>query len=63
MPIKFAHPKILKNKTRQAKFTAVGCPPQPVVTRWGSRFNAVIYYAKNFVEVKAIKKSVEGSGI
>ena len=25
-----------KSKTRQAKFSAIGCPPQPVPTRWGS---------------------------
>ena len=25
----------IKNKTRQAKFSAIGYPPQPVPTRWG----------------------------
>ena len=25
-----------KNKTRQAKFSAIGYPPQLVPTRWGS---------------------------
>ena len=24
----------IKNKTRQAKFSAIGYPPQPVPTRW-----------------------------
>ena len=28
----------IKNKTRQAKFLAIGCPPQPVPTRWGVAF-------------------------
>ena len=26
----------IKNKTRQAKLSAIGYPPQPVPTRWGS---------------------------
>ena len=26
----------IKSKTRQAKFSAIGYPPQPVPTRWGS---------------------------
>ena len=29
-----------KNKTRQAKFSAIGYPPQPIPTRWGSWLNA-----------------------
>ena len=36
-----------KNKTRQAKFSAIGYPPQPVPTRWGTWLNAALYYAKN----------------
>ena len=38
----------IKNKTRQAKFSAIGYPPQSVPTRWGSWLNAALYYAKNF---------------
>ena len=53
----------IKNKTRQAKFSAVGYPPQPVPTRWGSWLNAALYYAKNLPEVKAIVESFVGSGI
>ena len=26
----------IKNKTRQAKYSAIGYPPQPVPTKWGS---------------------------
>ena len=37
----------IKNKTRQTKFFAIGYPPQPVPTRWGSWLNAALYYAKN----------------
>ena len=37
---------IIKNKTRQAKFSVIGYPPQPVCTRWGRWLNAVFYYAK-----------------
>ena len=51
----------VKNKTRQAKFAAIGYPPQPVITRWGSWLNAALYYAKNLPEVKAIVDSFEGS--
>ena len=41
----------VKNKTRQAKFSAIGYPPRPVPTRWGSWLNAALYYAKNWPEV------------
>ena len=53
----------IKNKARQAKFSAIGYPPQPVPTRWGSWLNAALYYAKILREVKAIVKSFVGSGI
>ena len=43
----------IKNKTRQAKFSAIGYPPQPVPTRWGSWLNAALYYAKKLSEVKS----------
>ena len=33
----------IKNKTRPAKFSAIGYPPQPVPTRWGSWLNAALY--------------------
>ena len=53
----------IKNKTRPAKFSAIGYPPQPVPTRWGSWLNAALYYAKNLLEVKAIVESFVGSEI
>ena len=53
----------INNKTRQAKFSAIGCPPQPVPTKWESWLNAALYYEKNLPEVKAIVKSFVGSGI
>ena len=53
----------IKNKTSQAKFSAIGYPPQPVPTRWGSWLNAALYYAKKLREVKAIVESFVGSGI
>ena len=52
-----------KNKTRQTKLANIGCPSQPVATRWGSWLNAASYYAKNLPEVKAIVESFKGSGI
>ena len=33
----------IKNKTRQAKFSVIGYPPQPVSTRWGSWLNDAFY--------------------
>ena len=51
------------NKSRQAKFSAIGYPPQPVPTRWESWLNAALYHAKNLPEVKAIVESFVGSGI
>ena len=53
----------IKNKTRQAKFSATGYLLQPVPTRWGSWLNAALYYAKNLPEVKAIVESFVGTGI
>ena len=53
----------IKNKTRQAKFSAIGYPPQPVPTRWISWLNAALYYPKNLPEVKPIVESFVGSGI
>ena len=51
----------IKNKTRQAKFSAIGYPPRPVPTRWGSWLNAALYYTKNLPKVKAIVESFVGS--
>ena len=53
----------IKNKTRQAKFSAIGYPPLPAPTRWRSWLNAALYYAKTLPEVKAIVESFVGSGI
>ena len=53
----------IKNKTRQAKFSAIGHPPQPGPTRWESWLNAALHYAKILPEVKAIVESIVGSGI
>ena len=53
----------IKNKSRQAKFSAIGYPPQPVPTRWGSWLNAALHYAKNLPEVKVIVESFVGSVI
>ena len=44
----------IKNKTRQAKFSAIGYPPHSVPTRWRSWLNAALYHAKNLPKVKAI---------
>ena len=53
----------IKNKTRQAKFSAIGYPPQPVSTLWRSWLNAALYYVTNLPEVEAIVESFVGSGI
>ena len=53
----------IKNKTRQAKFSAFCYPPQPVPAKWESWLNAALYYAKNLPKVKAIVESFVGSGI
>ena len=53
----------IKNITRQAKFSAISYPPQPIPTKWGSWLNAALYYAKNLPEMKAIVESFVGSGI
>ena len=55
----------IKNKSRQAEFSAIiGYPPQPVPTRWGNWLNdAVLYYAKNLPEMTAIVESFVDSGI
>ena len=47
----------IKNKTRHVKFSAIGYPPHTVSTRWASWLNAVLYYAKNLSELKAVVES------
>ena len=37
----------IKSKSRQAKFSVIGYPPQHVSTRWGSWLNAALHHAKN----------------
>ena len=56
-PIAKVKVKTIKNKIRQAKFSAIGYSPQPVPTRWGSWLNAALYYAKYLPKVKAIVES------
>ena len=53
----------IKNRTRQAKFSATGYPPQPVPAKWGSWLNAALYYAKTLLEVKTVVESFVGSEI
>ena len=53
----------IKNKTRQAKFSAIDYPSQPVPTRSGSWLNAALHYAKNLPEVKGIVESFVGCEI
>ena len=43
----------VKNKTRQAKFAAICCPPLPVVTRWRYWLKAALCYANDLSEMKA----------
>ena len=62
--VEYLIPKVnsitIKNKTRQAKFSAIGYPTQPVLTRWESWLNAALYYAKKLSEVIAIVESFVG---
>ena len=54
----------IKNKTKQAKFSAFGYPPQSVHTRWESWLNCCLSITqKNLHEVKAIVESFVGSVI
>lgn len=53
----------VKNKNRCQKFSKIGTPPQPVLTRWGTWLNAAEYYAKNLQEVRDIVNSFDGDGI
>ena len=56
----------IKNNTRQAKFSAVGYPSQPIPTRWGSWLNAAlyyVYYVKYLPKVKEIVESFVGSAV
>ena len=56
----------IKNTTREAEFSAIGYPPQPVPTRWESWLNyanMLPYYAKNLPEVKAVVENFVGFGI
>ena len=50
-----------KNRTRQQLFAenGINLPPQPILTRWGSRLEAAMYYAEFFNYVKKIVLSFE----
>ena len=50
----------IKNITRQAKFSAIGYPPQPVRRSW---LNVALYCIENLPEVKAIVENFVGFGI
>ena len=74
LKIKSAYPSIdnlisslkaatVKNKYRRDKFSHIGFPPIPVVTRWGTWLEAVNYYSNNFKDVVEIINSLEGDGI
>ena len=53
---------VVKNKDRRGKFSEIGSPPHPIVTRWGSWLNAAKYYAENFPKVCDIVNAFEGTG-
>jgi hypothetical protein len=53
----------IKNKTRSRDFAAIGCPPDTIVTRWGSWLNTALYYGKNLPAVRRIVRSWNGTGI
>ncbi len=53
----------VKNKNRRQKFSEIGSPPQPVLTRWGTWLNAAEYYANNLQDVRDIVNSFDGEGI
>lgn len=54
---------VLKNGPRRHMFSAIGTPPQPIVTRWGSWVLAALYYAKNLPQVKLIVEGFEDDGM
>ncbi|CAK8688417.1 unnamed protein product [Clavelina lepadiformis] len=53
----------VKNKARRALFSSIGQPPQPVVTRWASWWQAAFYYTKNLPEVRRIVEHLGDGGI
>ena len=53
---------IVKNKTRKMLFEEIGCPPDVIVTRWGSWLHAAFYYADHLPQVRAIVSSFEEDG-
>ena len=53
---------VVKNKDQRGKFSEIGNPPHPIVTRWGSWLNAAKYYAENFPKVCDIVNAFEGTG-
>ena len=53
----------IKNKSKQAKFSAICLPTSTCSYKMGKLVNAALYYAKTLPEVKAIVESFVGSGI
>ena len=48
----------IKNKTRQAKFSAIGYPPQPVPTTWGKLVKCCLVLHKKFARSQDISLTV-----
>ena len=50
----------VKNGERRQLFSAIGNPPQPVLTRWGTWLDAAFWYGENLPQVLEIVSQFEG---
>lgn len=53
----------VKNASRAQNFAAIGKPPTPVLTRWGTWLEAAEYYHNNFRQVHDIISSFSDDGL
>lgn len=45
---------VVKNKDRRLKFSSIGLPPRPVLTRWGTWIKAAFWYSENLPQVNVL---------
>lgn len=58
--LSFVQAPARKNKF-QHMFPETALPPQPVVTRWGTWIEAVMYYAENFEKINAFLDELDAN--
>ena len=57
---------LLKSPSRKLKFkteTGLRLPPNPIITRWGTWIQTVIYYSQNYEKIKNFVNQLNNDGV